>query len=87
MPIVLVNPYLAGRLFVDYLMRGGDHLVPREAEILDPEKSSALTASSPALQNLRSAGILAPGAAASLAETEVDEAAYSSQKEMKDKHE
>jgi hypothetical protein len=62
---------------VDYLARRRYHLAPEDAETLDPENLSALTASSPALQNPRSEGILAPGAAAAItAETEVDEAAF-----------
>jgi hypothetical protein len=76
------------RLFVNCLVRGRHHLAPKDAETLAPENLSALTASSLALQNPRSEGILAPGAAAaSTVETEVNTAAYSSQKEMKAKHE
>jgi hypothetical protein len=87
-PISLVKPYLAGGLFLEHLVRGRFHLAPKDAETLDPENLSALTASSPALQNPRSEGFLAPGAAAaSTAETEADQAAFSSQKEMKAKHE
>jgi hypothetical protein len=85
---LLSNPNLACGLFADYLVRGRYHPAPKEAEILDAENLSALTASSPALQNPRSEGILAPGAAASsTSETEVDQAAFSSQKEMKAEHE
>jgi hypothetical protein len=87
-PIVLLNPYLAGGLFVDYLVRGRYHLVPKDAERLDPENLSALTGSSLTLQNPRSAGIQAPSAADSnLADTQVVEIAYSGRKEMKAKHE
>ena len=50
-PIALVNPYLAGGLFVDYLVRGHYHPIPRNPEILEPHDLSALTAPAPILQN------------------------------------
>jgi len=87
-PIVLVNPYLAGGLFVDYLVRGRYHLVPKDAEKLDPENLSELTVSSLTPENPRSAGIQAPGAVAgNPAEMQFAVTAYSGQKEMKAKHE
>jgi hypothetical protein len=61
-PIAIVNPYLAGGLFVDYLVRGRYHLIPKHPQILDPEDLSALTAPAPALQNSASAGPQVPGA-------------------------
>ncbi|MGB6728045.1 MAG: hypothetical protein WBE74_19295 [Terracidiphilus sp.] len=42
-PIVVLNPYLAGGLFVDYLARGRYHIIPREHEILGPEELAPLT--------------------------------------------
>jgi hypothetical protein len=42
-PIVLLNPYLAGGLFVDYLARGRYQPLPRHLPILDPDHLSALT--------------------------------------------
>ncbi len=45
-PIALVNPYLAGGLFVDYLVRGRYHLIPKDPTVLGPDKLSALTAPS-----------------------------------------
>jgi hypothetical protein len=87
-PIVLLNPYLAGGLFVDYLVRGRYHLVPKDAEKLNPENLFALTASSRAGENPSSAGIQASGAAiGNPAETQFAVTAYSGQKEMKAKHE
>jgi len=54
-PIALVNPYLAGGLFVDYLVRGRYHLIPKHPEVLGPDNLSALTATAPTLQNRASA--------------------------------
>jgi hypothetical protein len=65
-PIALTNPYLAGGLFVDYLMRARYHLIPKNPELLEPDSLSALglTAAAPAAQNPWSAGAQAPSAAA-----------------------
>src|SRR5580698_2082593 len=54
-PIALLNPYLAGGLFVDYLVRGRYHLIPKDPTILGPENLSALTA-----PGLTSAKLTAP---------------------------
>jgi hypothetical protein len=43
-PLAIANPYLAGGLFVDYLIRGRYHLIPKDPEVLGPENMSALTA-------------------------------------------
>ncbi len=37
-PIAVLNPYLAGALLVDYIVRGHHHLVPRDARVLAPEE-------------------------------------------------
>ncbi len=63
-PIVILNPYLAGGLFVDYLVRGHFHLIPNDPEVLGSESLSALTAPTAAPENPLSAGALAPSAAA-----------------------
>lgn len=62
-PIALANPYLAGGLFVDYLVRGRYHLIPKRPEVLGPDNLSALTAPTPSPQNSASAGEQAPSAA------------------------
>src|SRR5580692_11622899 len=54
-PIAILNPYLAGGLFVDYLVRGRYHLIPKDPTILGPENLSALTA-----PGLTSAKLTAP---------------------------
>jgi hypothetical protein len=43
-PIVLLNPYLAGGLFVDYLVRGRYQPIPKHFEVLAPADLSPLTA-------------------------------------------
>ena len=42
-PIVVLNPYVAGGLFADYLLRGRYHLVPKDAETVDAWHLEALT--------------------------------------------
>jgi hypothetical protein len=55
-PIALMNPYLAGGLFVDYLIRGRYHLIPKDPAVLGPENLSALTAPSSTQENSSIAG-------------------------------
>ena len=43
LPIVVLNPYLAGGLFVDYMVRGRYHLVPKHPELVLPANLAALT--------------------------------------------
>ncbi|MFY9855953.1 MAG: hypothetical protein WAK26_18960 [Terracidiphilus sp.] len=62
-PIAVLNPYLAGGLFADYLARGRHHLIPKHPEMLAPDNLLALTASTGAVQNPDSAGAQVPGAA------------------------
>lgn len=62
-PIALANPYLAGGLFVDYMVRGRYHLLPKHPQLLAPDNLLPLTAVMDNRQNPLSAGIQAPGAA------------------------
>ena len=55
-PIAVLNPYLAGGLFVDYLVRGRYHLIPKHPQILGPGNLSLLTAPTASAQNSASAG-------------------------------
>jgi hypothetical protein len=55
-PIAILNPYLAGALFVDYLVRGCYRLAPKHPEVLGPGKLSALTAPAPPAENSASPG-------------------------------
>jgi hypothetical protein len=69
-PIALLNPYLAGGLFVDYLVRGHHHLIPQNPQLLAPDNLGALTlgaltAAGRVAQNPGSAGVQAPSAVAS----------------------
>jgi len=41
-PIVVLNPYVAGGLLVDYLVRGHYHLVPKNPIMVGPENMDAL---------------------------------------------
>jgi hypothetical protein len=87
-PIALINPYLAGGLFVDYLIRGRYHLVPRNPEILTPDNLASLTASASTAQNADSAGIPVVGGAAKVTlETPASDPANSSLQETKVPHE
>jgi hypothetical protein len=87
-PIALMNPYLAGGLFVDYLTRGRFHSIPRNPLVIEPGNLSALTASVPAGENPESAGAQAPGAAAqSSAQPQPSNTASSGLREMKVGHE
>ena len=62
-PIAFANPYLAGGLFVDYLVRGRYHLIPKHPEVLGPDNFAALTAPAATEENSASADAQVPGAA------------------------
>jgi len=62
-PLVIVNPYLAGGLFVDYLVRGRYHLVPKDAQVIGPENLSVLTAPAAPADNLADTEVSANGSA------------------------
>jgi hypothetical protein len=67
-PIAIVNPYIAGGLFVDYLVRGRHRLIPAHPQMLTAETIStlsnpALTTSSRLPQDFPSADNQAPVAA------------------------
>jgi hypothetical protein len=72
-PIAILNPYLAGGIFVDYLVRGRYHLIPRNPQIVGPENLWALTALPRAEKNSGSADAQTLSAVAGgLAETETN---------------
>jgi hypothetical protein len=60
-PIIVANPYLAGGLFVNYLVRGRYHLIPKHPAVLGPESLSALTAPAATLENAAITGSAADG--------------------------
>lgn len=63
-PIAIVNPYLAGGLFVDYVVRGRYHLIPKDLQRLEPDELDALTFSGTATENRLSASAQVHSAAA-----------------------
>ncbi len=62
-PLTLLNPYLAGGIFVDYFVRGRYHLVPKHPEVIGPDNLGALTGSAAPAENAAGAGNQATGAA------------------------
>ena len=87
-PITLMNPYLAGGLFVDYVVRGHFHLIPKHPQVLTPDNLAALTSPPLAGQNPDSAGVQVPGAAADgFPETPAPVTANSGLREIKAAHE
>ena len=87
-PLVLMNPYLAGGLFVDYLVRGRYPLVPEHPPVLTPDRLSALTSAAQADQNPDSASAQVPGAAANVyGRVTAGAAAHSGLKEIVDPNE
>jgi hypothetical protein len=87
-PIALANPYLAGGLGVNYLVRGRYHLIPKHPQILGPGNLFELTPSARVAENPDSAGVQAPNAASSgLAETGEAVETNSGLKEIKATHE
>lgn len=87
-PMILMNPYVAGGIFVDYLARGRFHLLLRNPPALGPENLSPLTAPAVAFENPASAGAQVPGAAAEVqANSQAIQAAKSGLEEIKETHE
>lgn len=88
-PIAVLNPYIAGGFFADYLARGRYHpLVPKHPEILGPGNLAALTSPVSAAQNPDGAGPQAPSVASGgSVETQTPDSANSSLQEIKDNHE
>jgi hypothetical protein len=87
-PIVLLNPYLGGGLFVDFLVRGHFHPIPRNPPVLRPDNLFALTSATGVEQNPGSAGEQAPSAAVGgSAEMQSSEPANSGLTEIKALHE
>ncbi|HEY1766665.1 MAG TPA: hypothetical protein VGG26_03385 [Terracidiphilus sp.] len=83
-PIAIVNPYLAGGLLVDYLVRGRYHLTPKDPAVLSPDTLAALTQTSPASENPAIAGAQVPGAApGGIAATQVAAGVQSGLQEIK----
>ncbi len=87
-PILLINPYVAGGIFADFLARGRFHIILKNPQVLSPDSLSSLTATAVATENPGSAGAQAPGAANLDAdETPPPQAAKSGLEEIKGPHE
>lgn len=56
-PIALLNPYLAGGIFVDYLVRGRYPLIPEHPAMLGPGELTPLTYGEQVVQNPVAAGV------------------------------
>lgn len=54
-PITLISPYITAGLFVDYLVRGRYHLIPKHPEAVGPEDLAALMAPENGRESSRSA--------------------------------
>lgn len=68
-PLTLMNPYLFGGIFADYLIRGHYRLVPKDCPVVHPDNLAALSA--PPAKSTTVAGAPAAGSdAADPAETE-----------------
>jgi hypothetical protein len=87
-PIAIVNPYLAGGLFVDYLVRGRYHLIPKNPQVLSPATLASLTAPPADKQNPLSANDQASSAAAAGSPDQIPgSTANPGLKEITDEHE
>ncbi len=88
-PIAISNPYLAGGLFVDYVVRGRYHLIPKDLTKLSPDNLEGLTSSSLSTENPLSASVQVHSAAAAggRAETPSRATANSGLKEIVATHE
>jgi hypothetical protein len=88
-PIVLVNPYLAGGLAVDYVARGRHHILPRHPLVLTAETLSLLderSLTAPA-RTAQTSGSLPIESAEAAAPAPAQQNAKSAWKEMKTNHE
>jgi len=89
LPIALLNPYLAGGLFADYVVHGRYHLIPKNPEKLMPDDLAVLTVSGAAKENSLTASEQVHSVAPSSAVEDVpaDAAANSGLKEIVAAHE
>lgn len=74
-PIAIANPYLAGGLFVDYVVRGRHHLIPKNLTKRSPDHFEALTSSGLSTENPLSASVQVHSAAAAGDRAEMPSAA------------
>lgn len=88
-PIAVLNPYLAGGLFVDYVVHGRYHLIPKNPEKLTPDNLAVLTLSGGAQENALTASeqVHSVAAAAAVVDVHADAAANPGLKETVAAHE
>lgn len=70
-PIAIANPYLAGGLFVDYVVRGRYPVIPKDLEKLTPDTLTTLTSSGTPTENSLSASVQVHSASAAGSRGEV----------------
>lgn len=73
-PLSIVNPYLLGGIFVDYVVRGRSHTVPKDPPVVGPDDLATLTVTGVPQQNSPSDGphaAIAAPAPSSLSQTPV----------------
>lgn len=86
-PIAIANPYLAGGLFVDYVVRGRYQLIPKDLEKLTPDTLTTLTSPGTRAENLLSASVQVHSAAAASGQFRSAETANPGLKETAGTHE
>lgn len=88
-PIAVLNPYLAGGLFVDYVVHGRYHLIPKNPEKLMPDDLAVLTLSGTEQENALTASeqVHSVAAAHVAVDTPADAAANPGLKETGATHE
>ena len=86
-PIAILNPYLAGGLFVDYVLHGRYKLIPKSAQTLTPGDLDTLTVSAEVAQNPLNESEQPPTVAASEKASAPDNSANSDLKESLGSHE
>jgi hypothetical protein len=74
-PIAIVNPYLAGGLFVDYVVHARYHLIPKDLKRLSPDDLLALTSPRAPTENPLSARVQVHSAAVAGGSAEMPSAA------------
>lgn len=74
-PIALLNPYVAGGLFADYVMHGRYHLIPKNPPKLDPDQLMVLTLPGSPIENPLNASEQVHSAAAASVSVDVPAAA------------
>ncbi|MBS1803175.1 MAG: hypothetical protein JST28_07385 [Acidobacteria bacterium] len=89
LPIAVLNPYVAGGLFVDYVLHGRYHLIPKNPAKLLPDDLAVLTLSGAAKENALTASeqVHSVAAASAVVDVPTDAAANSGLKETVAEHE